>query len=422
MSTYFAGSMLILFLLLPVVLRIFFREKVRLDSIVLLVPFSIIAVILYTFAFGLQAYTIMLYTLIVIVYLANFRALQRFRNQLFIDNYHFYFCAGCVIQFLIIVFMGAIMIIYMPEKNTDISFKPEQKVTVKKETIPMTGNTWTGLSESQSFFAKPDAVFYIYEVQKPQEKLAEAATTEETADEIKEQILETENETASEQLALPEQAALLADAAAGGEQPVEEMPLTETKKPENLPVIVYLPDVCTTVQDAEPLLYRLAKAGYTVLGADMNVRDIKYSDRIPGATWLRPLYMRIDKRRNPESYKQKESVFAEKKALELRLLRNSAEKLFPGKKFLLLADKLVLPYADKYFAEEEIFPLEKDSYGMLFLSKPFELVAMDWHKWNYDTLRKERIMLKILIENIERRIKTTEDFWNDTDRTELMVQ
>ena len=154
----------------------------------------------------------------------------------------------------------------------------------------------------------------------------------------------------------------------------------------------------------------------------MNVRDIKYSDKIPGATWLHPLYMRIEKRRNPENYKQKEPVFAEKKALELRLLRNSAEKLFPDKKFLLLADKLVLPYADKFFAEEEIFPLDKDSYGMLFLSKPFELVAMDWHKWNYDTLRKERIMLKILIENIERRIKTTEDFWNDTDRTELMVQ
>ena len=409
MSTYFAGSMLILFLLVPVVLRIFFRKKVRIDSIVLLVPFSIVAVILYTFAFGLQTYTIMLYTLIVIIYLTNFRALQRFRNNLFIDNYHFYFCAGCIIQFIAIIFLAAIMIIYMPEKNTDISIKPEQKVIVKKETVPMVGNTWTGLTESQSFFTKPDAILYIYEVQKQPEKLVETAAEEET-------------EEQTEQLEQSEQTELIAEATADEEQPAEEMPLTEAKKPENLPVILYLPDVCTTVQDAEPLLYRLAKAGYTVLGADMDVRDIKYSDRIPGATWLRPIYLRLEKSRRPENYQQKEPVFAEKKALELRLLRNSVEKLFPGKKLLLLADKLVLPYADKFFAPEEIFPLDKDSYGKLFLSKPFELVSLDRHRWNFDTLSKERIMLKILIENIERRIKTTEDFWNDTDSTELLVQ
>ena len=137
MSSFFAGGLLILLLQLPIVLRPIFFKKPRIDSIVMFLPFSLIVMVLYLFAFGAQFFSLHLLILLLLVFFTNFRAMLRFKNRLFVDGYSFPFCAASFIELIAIIGLGVILVLYCPASDMELSlnFNPKPDTTVKKNNI-----------------------------------------------------------------------------------------------------------------------------------------------------------------------------------------------------------------------------------------------------------------------------------------------
>lgn len=210
MSSFVAGSALLLGLLVPVVIRIFLKKRTHVDTAVILVPVSIIILVIHICAFGVQLFTVLLAFLILLVFLTNFRALQRYINGLYVDFFHIPFVISTVLCGLLMLFLGFILYWFAPVKDMDVIITIQDRPAYSVTKTVYTGTAYQGLSEKESMIERTAAVSTMY---------------------------------------IPD-----------GDDPSK-------------PVIVCVPDVCVRASDYSPLLRVLAERGYTCLAADIKTAD-----------------------------------------------------------------------------------------------------------------------------------------------------
>lgn len=210
MSSFVAASTLLLGLLVPVVIRIFMKKRTHVDTAVVLVPVSVFVLILYICAFGVELFTVLLTLAILLVFLTNFRALQRYINGLYVDFFRIPFVIFTVLCALVILFLGFTLFWFAPRNDMSliITVRDRPPYSVVKTTY--TGNTYQGLTVKENILDSTTAVSSTY---------------------------------------VPN----AADA--------------------SKPVIVLVPDVCVRASDYEPLMKVLAERGYICTAADIKTSD-----------------------------------------------------------------------------------------------------------------------------------------------------
>ena len=310
MSSFFAGGLLILLLQLPIVLRPIFFKKPRIDAIVMFLPLSVIITGLFLFAFSLQIFSILLTILVLLVFFTNFRAILRFKNKLFVDHYSFPFCAASFLEFLLIITLGGILVLYCPVADMELSlnFNSKPKVAVTKTMY--TGSAYRGMQEREKAFSPTNAVLYTY-------------------------------------------------------SPTDENSKTDE-------VFLCIGGCCAATSDYAPLLKNLVYQGYTSLVLETNADDIRFSNEIWDNSFLRPFMMRVNFKRNPERYQKLLDEFYSKKLIEAQVLIDIAKKKYPGSTFYLLTDDFPAGMIKGAFPEYTDIPLELDGCGLLALTKPSE--------------------------------------------------
>ncbi len=210
MSSFVAGSALLLGLLVPVVARIFMKKRTHVDTAVILVPVSVCVLIIDICAFGVQLFTVLLAILILFVFITNFRALQRFLNGLYVDYYHVPFVIATVLSGLAILFLSFILYWFVPVNDMDIIITVKDRPSYTVSRTMYTGSAYQGLSVRENLLDRTSAVASTY---------------------------------------------------------------TPDKDDGTSPVIVCVPDVCVRASDYAPLLKVLASRGYIAAAADITTTD-----------------------------------------------------------------------------------------------------------------------------------------------------
>lgn len=317
MSSFFAGGLLILLLQLPIVLRPLFFKKPRIDSIVMFLPFSLIIMGLYLFAFGARFFSIQLLILVLFVFFTNFRALLRFKNRLFVDGYSFPFCAASFLEFIAIIGMGIMLFLYCPVSDMELSLNFKSKPDLAVQKTMYTGSAYRGMSERESIFDSLNAILYTYE---------------------------------------PENA--------------------DTSK-----VILCIGGCCADASDYAPLLKKLMADGYTSLILDSNTDDIRFSNEFWDNSFLRSFMMRVIYKNDYERYKKLSDEFYNKRIIEAQVLIDIAKKRYPNSTFYLLTDDFPAGLIESAFPEYTNIFLELDGCGLIALTKPLEASLVNPERW-----------------------------------------
>lgn len=338
MSSFFAGGLLILLLQLPIVLRPLFFKKPRIDSIVMFLPFSLIIMALYFFAFGARFYSIQLLLLVLLVFFTNFRAMLRFKNKLFIDHYSFLFCAASFLEFIAIIGMIVQLILFCPVSDMELSLNFDSKpdITVKKTMY--TGSAYRGMTERESIFDPVNAILYTYE---------------------------------------PENA--------------------DTSK-----VILCVGGCCADPSDYAPLLKNLMKDGYTSLILESNADDIRFTSEFWNSTFFRPFMMRVIYKNDSERYKKLSEEFYNKKIIEAQVLIDIAKKQYPDSTFYLLTDDFPAGIVESTFPDYTNIFLELDGCGLIALTKPLEASLVHPERWGRKNREESFMLPERLSEYIKK--------------------
>lgn len=210
MSSFVAGSALLLGLLVPVVVRIFMKKRTHVDTAVILVPVSVCVLIIDICAFGVQLFTVLLAILILFVFITNFRALLRFINGLYVDYYHVPFVIVTVLSGLAVLFLCFILFWFAPVNDMDIIITVRDRPAYTVSRNVYTGTAYQGLRDRESMLEPTSAVATVY---------------------------------------------------------------TPDRDDGTSPVIVCVPDVCVRASDYTPLLKVLASRGYIAAAADIKTAD-----------------------------------------------------------------------------------------------------------------------------------------------------
>ena len=154
-SSFLAGGLLICTLLVLLALRFLVHKRAKVDSIVIASPFALVFVIFYILAYGINLFTISLFVLVFLVFLTNYRALQRFAAGLYVDYYHTYFSVASVIESIITIGLAVCLIIYAPVPDT-----PTKNYSIER--TQLTGSATQGLQDKSELFQSIDGVLYEY--------------------------------------------------------------------------------------------------------------------------------------------------------------------------------------------------------------------------------------------------------------------
>lgn len=154
-SGFLVGGLLICALVVLLALRFLVHKRAKVDYIVVASPFALIFSLFYIFAYGVNVFSLCLFALVSLVFLTNYKALQRFAYGLYVDYYHGYFSVASIIEALVTVGMAVFLIIYAPVADT-----PSKEFSVNKTLL--TGNATQGIVEKSEFFQSVDGVMYEY--------------------------------------------------------------------------------------------------------------------------------------------------------------------------------------------------------------------------------------------------------------------
>lgn len=210
MSSFVVASALLLGLLVPVVIRIFMKKRTHVDTAVVLVPVSIFVLILYVCAFGVQLYTVLLALVVLLVFLTNFRALQRYINGLYVDFFRVPFVIFTVLCAFAILFMSFLLYWFAPRNDMSVTLTVRDKPSYSVTKTMYTGTAYQGLTVKENFLDRASVVANTY---------------------------------------IPD-----ADDA-------------------SKPLVVLVPDVCVRAADYDPLMKVLAERGYACTAADIKTTD-----------------------------------------------------------------------------------------------------------------------------------------------------
>lgn len=114
-SDMLIGELTLLFLLLMVTLRPLFKKKKYLDSFALVAVFAFCLAILQLFVFAANILLLIITALSLFVLLTNIRALQRFASGLYTDQYSTPFRVASYLEGVCIVLCIVLCILFQPE-------------------------------------------------------------------------------------------------------------------------------------------------------------------------------------------------------------------------------------------------------------------------------------------------------------------
>ncbi len=318
MSHYFASQILVLAMLIPVVTRFLFSRSARIDTIVMLAPFSFIVSLLSLFVYGLTVANLAILLVAAYVCFINFRAFLRLCNGLVVDFYHGPFIFGCIISWIMIAGMAGILVFFCPYADMKLSLKGKSAESYAIEKTVYTGSAFGGLNEKTDYFSSPAAV--VYEIS-PKEKKSDV-------------------------------------------------------------VFVYVSGVCTRTDDFLPGLVPLAEKGYTCLSGDFSVSDIPYFNNWRDSLWSLDYSMRMMRLRKPDEYQERKKAFGEKKVQEAKLLVQIAKERFPGSELVLIYDKENKTGFEMAFPDNKQIVIDLNECAFMALTNPLEAYLLDSNRWN----------------------------------------
>lgn len=220
--TPFIGEMLVLAMLVFLDARIFFTRHTRHDALAILAPLSVIVTILQMLAWGIRFSGIVIFALALITTIFNYRSIVRFSQGLFVDSYSAKFFIASILFLLVSLFLLV----------ADIAMRPvhlqtkKYNVQVKREyfSCPISNDfSEANFNEAIEVFDRRNLTLYTFS-----------------------------NENISTQ---------------------------------KNTIILFVGDICAETLNYEPYLILLARAGYTVLAADLyddnfsDLRNVKFLRR-----------------------------------------------------------------------------------------------------------------------------------------------
>lgn len=220
MHILFLSELFVLFLLVPVVFRVFFKKRNKVDTTVVFSLFAFIISILLVLTNGLSLSVIAAAVPCFFVFFFSLRSLGRCFQQLKMDAY----TPGAIIASIfgiIFVAAGAYVIIAFYPVSTFIHLNSSECTPIEIQKENKAGSFASGFEKPELFKKKISVTFYSFSPE-----------------------LTQENETDFEKL----------------------------------PVIIYLPDVYTSINENRLSIESIARKGNIVLCADFYTKDGAYLD------------------------------------------------------------------------------------------------------------------------------------------------
>lgn len=260
MSDILISHLLVYILLIPVALRAFLiKDRVDKQEYDVLSVFSFISFllsILIIYTFGLSLVSIITFIFSLIVFLVNLRAFFGLLMKLNMSYFGNFFKTLCVFQLIIIVFACGVLIMFKP-------------LSVESMNTDVTKQLYYG-SNYRGFFER--------------EELFDSVNVKITKI-VKSRDLEEE---------------------------IEE-PLAEEEKP----LVIYVPDIFSTVEDAMISLNYIAQQGFEVWGFDFAAKDISYFSSFYDRFFIRSFAARLYKYFSPTEFNNMINTITENKKLEI---------------------------------------------------------------------------------------------------------
>lgn len=112
--TPFAGEMLVLVMLVFLNARILFTRRTRHDALAILAPLSVIVMILQMLAWEIRFTEIVIFALALVTAILNYRSIVRFSQNLFVDSYSVKFFVASILLLLVSIFVLVVAIVMRP--------------------------------------------------------------------------------------------------------------------------------------------------------------------------------------------------------------------------------------------------------------------------------------------------------------------
>ncbi|MDE6067651.1 MAG: hypothetical protein K2F89_01680, partial [Treponemataceae bacterium] len=112
--TPFAGEMLVLVMLVFLNARILFTRRTRHDALAILAPLSVIVMILQMLAWEIRFTEIVIFALALVTAILNYRSIVRFSQDLFVDSYSVKFFIASILLLLVSIFVLVVAIVMRP--------------------------------------------------------------------------------------------------------------------------------------------------------------------------------------------------------------------------------------------------------------------------------------------------------------------
>lgn len=150
------AQLLILTILAISSARVFSIRQTRLDSLVMFIPFALFVLFIESIAWGLSVNEIILFNLIILASIVNYKSFFRFINHLFVDSYSALYTISSLLLFLIIIATAVLFIAFKPV------YLKEDKLQIKTETKYLSGTFNTGFSESDETLQTKNLKLTVY--------------------------------------------------------------------------------------------------------------------------------------------------------------------------------------------------------------------------------------------------------------------
>lgn len=151
----FYGELLVYFLLLLNVCRVFVLKRVKQDSMIIIPPVCMVLAGLLIYAYGISETGLQVMAMSVLVFIVNLHATLRSIQKLFLDHFSIAMIAGCAICAICIIVSVVFLFI-----NRPVEYDKDQLEITETE-IYYEGNFRSGFSEPETF-SKRTAIFKEY--------------------------------------------------------------------------------------------------------------------------------------------------------------------------------------------------------------------------------------------------------------------
>lgn len=224
----FLAQLLVLVLIFFCSARIFFLKNARVDCFAAFAPLALIISIFIFVCFGFSVVTLAVFSLSLLAFFTNFRAVLRLQAQLIVDSYSVLFNIFSVLLLISSILCAAVIIMFRPVKYSEKDFG------IKKTQYALSGSL-ANLHIRESYFSgeRFSGKAFAYE-------------------------------------------------------PVSHDEITEELYSRN-PILIFSPGVRATVQNYEPYLMLLAQKGYKVLSADLYTTDTKLLESLSDNSFLKSI-------------------------------------------------------------------------------------------------------------------------------------